>query len=462
MPLSVLLVEDESALREIVQHALGDVGYRVRSETNGNRALEAISNGEFDVLITDIRIPEVSGMELLQFCLKHHPDTAVILITAYASVEQAVAALKLGAYDYLRKPFEVDELLHLVGHLDERRRLRGELTTLRAELGQHPARSRLLGRSKAIYQVRKLVEAVAKGETNVLVTGPSGTGKNLVAQEVHRLGNRSSEQFVTINCAALPESLAESLLFGHEPGSFTGAAQRHQGFFERASGGTLFLDEVGDLSPMAQAKLLQVIQERSFHRVGGNNPIEVDFRLVSATNRPLNESVKLGVFRLDLFYRLNVVEIAIPRLSDRPEDIPVLVEHFLRIHRKKQGKKVRGFSPEAWTRILSHSYPGNVRELENVVEQAVLLCCGEEITPSHLPNTLSGGNKRDALPNESRERRPLKEMMATFEASYIRSMLKELDNNRTKAAQMLGISRKHLWTKMNQLGIVVDEDDERS
>ncbi len=453
MRYTVLIAEDETTLRELVARALRDEGCDVTSTGDGARALEYLETQAFDVLVTDIRLPGTSGMDLLAAARRQGRDTAVILITAYASVEQAVAALKEGAHQYIRKPFEIDELLHHVRNLRDRTAMSRELEALRKELSSHRGDLEMLGRSEAMHRVRELIRAVSDGETNVLVTGPSGTGKSLAARCIHRFSPRRDGPFVTVNCAALPDSLLESQLFGHESGSFTGASRRHQGYFEQATGGTLFLDEIGDLSPSAQATVLQAIQERTFHRVGGTRPIEVDFRLVSATNQPLDEQVKEGGFRLDLFYRLNVVEIAIPPLRDRPEDIPVLTTWFLQRFAARNGGGDVEFSPEAWALLLSHPFEGNARELENLVERALLLCKGAEIDPHQLPPSITHQASLVDVDLEAGETRPLRDVLQAFEKSYIERVLAAHDGNRTRAAQALGISRKHLWTKLQQLGI---------
>ncbi len=453
MSFSVLLAEDERTLRELVGDALREEGCEVWSTGNGAQAQEKLETQAFDLVLTDIRLPGASGMDLLAAATRHHPDSAVILITAYASVEQAVSALKKGAHQYIRKPFEMDELLHHVRSLRDRTQMRGELEALRRELSNQRGDAEMLGSSEAMEQVREMIRAVADGETNVLITGPSGTGKSLAARCIHRLSPRRDGPCITVNCAALPESLLESQLFGHEVGSFTGATKRHRGYFEQAAGGTLFLDEIGDLSQAAQATVLQAIQERTFHRVGGTRPIEVDFRLISATNQALEERVKDREFRLDLFYRLNVVEITIPPLKDRPEDIPVLTTWFLQRFCARQGGRSLEFSPEAWSLLLTHPFEGNARELENLVERAVLLCKGPEILPQHFPPAFTASADAIQLKLGGEETRPLKEVLQTFESAYIERVLAAHDGNRTQAAQSLGISRKHLWTKIQQLGI---------
>jgi DNA-binding NtrC family response regulator len=299
--------------------------------------------------------------------------------------------------------------------------------------------------------VRELIQTVAHGATNVLVTGPSGTGKNMVARAIHRLSPRRDAPFVMVNCAGIPESLLESQLFGHEAGSFTGATRRHVGYFEQAQGGTLFLDEIGDLPLTAQASMLQVIQEHSFLRVGGTKPIQVDFRLICATNQPLDSRLETGEFRLDLYYRLNVVEIRIPPLRERPEDIPLLADAFLRRYCARLGKAIGGFAPEVWSALWSHAFPGNARELENAIERAVVLCPGDEILPAHLPASIAKSESVLDQPGETPVQRPLRQ-------SYIQSVLGDCAGNRTKAAKLLGISRKHLWTKMQQLGIDTESE----
>jgi DNA-binding NtrC family response regulator len=451
MAFSVLLVEDETTLREVIEQALAERKLPVQSTGNGRRALHELSLRSFALVITDIRLPGCSGMDLLSYCQEHCPDTAVILITAYATVEQAVEALKQGAYQYICKPFEMEELLHHVDLLLERHRLQGELDALRDEMGTEP--SGIVGHSQAMVQVRDLIQTVANGTSNVLVTGPSGTGKGMTARAIHRLSPRRDAPFVMVNCAGIPESLLESQLFGHEAGSFTGAIRRHIGYFEQAKGGTLFLDEVGDLPLTAQASILQAIQEHSFIPVGGTKPIEVDFRLICATNQALDTKLETGEFRLDLYYRLNVVEIRIPSLRERPEDIPLLADTFLRRYCARLGKAIRGFAPEVWQLLWLHPFPGNARELENAVERAVVLCRGDEILPAHLPPAIA---KRDSVldqPAGIPAHRPLRDALQAFEANYIRSILANCGGSRTKAAQLLGISRKHLWTKMQRLAI---------
>lgn len=451
MGFSVLLVEDESTLREVMEQALADRDLSVHSTGSGKRALQELYLGSFDLVITDIRLPGCSGMDLLLYCQQHRPDTAVVLITAYATVEQAVEALKQGAYQYICKPFEMEELLHHVDLLLERHRLRGELEALRDEVGAEP--TGILGHSPAMAQVRDLIQTLAHGTSNVLITGPSGTGKSMAARAVHRLSPRRDGPFVLVNCAGIPESLLESQLFGHEVGSFTGATRRHIGYFEQAEGGTLLLDEIGDLPLSAQASILQVIQEHSFTRVGGTRPIHVDFRLICATNQPLDSRLETGEFRSDLYYRLNVVEIRIPPLADRPEDTPVLTAAFLRRCCAQLGKTIRGFSPEAWSLLLSHPFPGNARELENAVERAVVLCSGDEILPAHLPASMADPEAVAEQAVAAPGRRSLRDALQAFEASYIRRALEDCGGSRTKAAQLLGISRKHLWTKIQQLAI---------
>jgi DNA-binding NtrC family response regulator len=455
--MSVLLVEDETTLREVMEGALAERGLSVKSVDNGTRALEELRVQSFDLVITDIRLPGCSGMDLLGYCRQYWPETTIILITAYGTVEQAVAALKQGAYQYLCKPFNIEELLHYVNLILERERLHGELKALREEVGAEP--TGLLGHSAALARVRELIRSVAGGTSNVLITGRSGTGKSVAARAIHRLGPRRDGPFVPVNCAAIPESLLESQLFGHEAGSFTGATRQHRGYFEQAQAGTVFLEEVGDLPPTAQAAILQVIQERSFVRVGGTKPVEIDFRLICATNQELDKKVEVGEFRLDLYYRLNVVEIRIPPLRERPEDIPLLADTFLRRYCGRLGKRIMGFAPEAWSLLLSHPFVGNARELENAVERAVVLCNSDEILPSHLPTAI--GKSEWAL-DESvprLEHHPLRDALQIFEANYIRRVLGECGGNRTKAAELLGISRKHLWTKIRQLGIDMESKD---
>ena len=380
----ILIVDDEKNYLLVLSALLGGEGYEVMTAPSGARALALVEEDEPDLVITDMRMPRMSGVQLIQELKERLPDLPVIVMTAFGTVENAVEAMKAGAIDYITKPFENQELLMTVERALKMRRLMTQNRLLREELGKGRGFEEIVGDSKAMREVFELVDKVAATRATVLLTGESGTGKELIARAIHNRSPRANEPFVAVNCMALTETLLESELFGHEKGSFTGATGRRKGRFELAHKGTLFLDEVGEIAPSLQVKLLRVLQERTFERVGGNQPISVDVRIVAATNRDLGVAVAEGVFREDLFYRLNVVRIDLPPLRERLEDLPALVAHFVAKYASEMGRQAPKVTPEAMRRMYAHTWPGNVRELENALERAVILA-GEEIRPSDLP-----------------------------------------------------------------------------
>ncbi len=382
---TILIVDDEKNYLLVLEALLVDAGYEVVTCDDASEALEITSSHDLDLVITDMRMPGVDGMEFLAQIRGRQPDLPVIMMTAYATVEKAVEAMKRGAFDYITKPFKNEELILTIRKAIEMHQLKQENRMLSRELQDRFKFGNIVGKSKAIRQVYEIIEKVAQTRASVLITGESGTGKELIARAIHFNSPRRAKGFISVNCSALPESLLESELFGHERGAFTGAITRRKGRFELAHGGTLFLDEVGDMSFALQVKLLRVLQEMKFERVGGSTTLHVDARLVTASNRDLFREVEIGRFREDLYYRLKVVHIKVPPLRERRDDIPLLVHHFLKKVAKANGIPVKGLNQEALRYLYQYDWVGNVRELENVIERAVILCDGDEIRPQDLP-----------------------------------------------------------------------------
>ncbi len=447
--LEILLADDEASIRLTVSDSLRDHGHRVVEAKNGKEASERLAAERFDLLISDVRMPELDGMALFEIARTASPTTDVILMTAYGEVEQAVAALKEGAIDYLTKPFDLDELMLRVGRIEERRRLENELESARAEL-RGMATGDIIGHSPAIKRLLEMIETIAQSEAPVLISGETGTGKELVAKRLHELSARSEGPFIAVNCAAFPETLLEAELFGHEAGAFTGAVKKRDGRFAAAHGGTLLLDEVGEIPPMAQAKLLRVLQDGMVEPLGTNESIKVDVRVLSATHRNLKERIRENLFREDLYYRLNVLDLSIPALRDREGDLPILVEYFLQ--RFSRGKETPSISPQAWAALSRHPFYGNVRELEHATQRAVVLSRGKEIQLEHLPEEIAGG-RAEAKASPATGIRPLAVAMKEFEREYLLRALEAAEGKKARAADMLSISRKNLWEKCKALGI---------
>ncbi len=380
----VLVVDDELSLRDVLSIMLKRTGYAVTSVADGEEAIEHLNKEIFDLVITDLRMPKVDGMEVLKAVKSASPETVVLVITAFATADSAVEAMKHGAYDYLTKPFQVDEVQLIIRNAMEKRRLTTENILLKREMASQSSFAQLVGQSDAMQKIFDIVRKVADSKSNVLICGESGTGKELVARAIHYNSTRSSSPFVAVNCSAVPEALLESELFGHMKGSFTGAISNKTGLFEVANGGTIFLDEIGDTTPTIQVKLLRVIQEREFRRVGGNQDIKVDVRIVAATNKDLEKAVAEGSFREDLYYRLDVIPIRLPPLRLRSGDIPLLVKHFLERFSKESGKPLPVLSPEAMHVLLEHEWRGNVRELENLIERVVAFSSEGRVTDAEL------------------------------------------------------------------------------
>ncbi len=445
---TILVVDDEPEMRALLRDVLQERGHHVTLAENGREALKRLGEGDYGVVLSDLRMRGMEGIELLTEIKRGYPDTNVILMTAFGSVETAVEAMKEGAYDYLVKPVKTEELIRVTERAVREAALRREVNRLRREVHKEYSFHQILGKSKAMHEVFELIRRVADSPTNVLITGESGTGKELVAKAIHYNSDRREGPFVPINCAAIPETLLESELFGHMKGAFTDAKADKRGLFEEAQKGTLLLDEISELPLMLQAKLLRVIQEREVRRVGSTRAAPVDVRIFAATNLMLTEEVKAKRFREDLFYRLNVIEIRLPPLRERKEDIPLLVEAFLRKCAEASHKEVRGMTESALAMLIDYPWPGNVRELENVIERAVTLARGEKIVPEDLPPAILGARGERRVIDEAAERAlPLQ----AIEREYILRILEKTGGNKYQAAQMLGIDRKTLYRKLAEM-----------
>ncbi len=452
----ILVVDDETSMQEFLEILLHREGYDVAVCGSANEAILALESDDFDLVLSDIQMPGMTGLELLDHVKSTSPDTLLVLITAYGTTESAVEAMKHGAYDYLTKPCSVDEIRLVVEKALEKRDLSSENVRLRRRLSEQTPLPAVLGKSREMVEVSALVRQVAPSKTNLLITGESGTGKDLIARAVHSLSGRRDQPFVAVNCGAIPENLLESELFGHVKGSFTGATRNKQGLFEAAHRGTLFLDEIGEMPFQLQVKVLRAIQNRTFKHVGGLQEIRVDVRIVCATNRKLEEDVRSGRFREDLFYRLNVIEIWLPPLRDRVEDIPELIHQFTRRYASELGKDVAGIAPDALAALEEYRYPGNVRELENVIERAVTLCCHDRIDLDCLPATVLGrGESADSgqIPEAGID---LDRMISVHESGLIREALERTGGVKKKAAQLLGISFRSLRYRLEKLALNSD------
>jgi len=455
----VLVVDDERSMQEFLEIFLRSEGYEVETTGDVQSAVLHVENDDFDIVISDIQMPDGTGLDVLHATHEHSPETVVIMITAYASTETAIAAMKDGAYDYITKPFQVDELRIVIEKAIEKRLLSSENRRLRSELRVHARERSIIGSSRPMQRVFELVNQVAATKANVLISGESGTGKEMVARAIHENGDRREHPFIALNCAAIPENLLESELFGHVKGAFTGAVQNKAGLFELAGGGTLFLDEVGELSLPIQVKLLRAIQEKTFRPVGGTGDNSVDVRIVAATNRCLEDEVAAGRFREDLYYRVNVIEIALPALSDRVDDIPLLVAHFIDKYSRELGKQIEGFSSEAMSCVMGYSFPGNVRELENVVERAVALSSGSRMELDLLPPALlspAAPSKSTRIPPEGIN---LEAVVNDFERTLLAEALRGAGGVKKRAAKLLGVSFRSFRYRLEKLGLDRSDSD---
>jgi two-component system response regulator PilR (NtrC family) len=462
-PSKILIVEDEPGLREMLAILFRREGYEVVLAPGLRAALETITQHPqpFPVVLTDLAMPDGSGLDVLAAAKSRSQATEVILITAHSTVENAIQAMRLGAYDFVAKPFQPLELAALVQKALEKQAIVAENRRLRAQV-ESPAQRELFGRSPALRAVSDLVERIAPMRTTVLITGESGTGKERVARAIHRLSDRAAGPFLVVNCGALPEALMESELFGHEKGAFTGADKRHRGLFRDADGGSLLLDEVGELPAALQVKLLRVLQERSVRPVGATQEVPVDVRVMAATNRDVEADVAIGKFRSDLYYRLNVIRVALPPLRDRREDVPVLAEKFVRRFAEEHAKEITGFTPDAVRALEYYSFPGNVRELENVIERAVALAGGRVIGLGDLPPELSGmaGAPTPALLDLPAEGTRLDDILSEVERRLILASLDRTGGIRKRAADLLGITFRSLRYRLKKHGLGDDAEDE--
>jgi two-component system, NtrC family, response regulator PilR len=472
---NILVVDDEQSMREFLAICLRRAGHQVASAADGNQALDKLRNEPFDVVITDLKMPAgIDGLGLLSAiktgavtrppypgAAQEPIDPEVILVTAFASAETALAAMKQGAYDYLTKPFKVDEINVVIGRALEKRALLEDNLALRDQLAGRARLARLLGKSRAMQRIFELIGKIHSAKTNVLITGESGTGKELVARALHSEGSRAKEPFVAVNCGAIPDELMESELFGHKKGSFTGAVADKRGLFHEAEGGTLFLDEIGELSLGLQVKLLRALQERKVKPVGSTEELDVDVRVIAATNRDLEAEVARGAFRADLYYRLNVIELHLPPLRHRREDIPLLAEHFLRRFGAEQGRPVR-LSQEAMRRLETYDFPGNVRELENLIERAVALSSASVIGVADLPperaaRPVTAEQPPAAFPSEGVD---LERLLSDFERGWVVRALDHAGGVRKRAAALLGISFRSFRYRLAKLGIEKGDDED--
>ncbi|MCD6343551.1 MAG: sigma-54-dependent Fis family transcriptional regulator [Spirochaetaceae bacterium] len=450
MTFRILIVDDEKNIRNGLSRAMEMDGYLVSQAEDGQEALKMMLKMEIDLIIADLRMPKLSGEDLLMKVVSAYPTVPVIILTGHGTVDNAVQAMRNGAYDFLTKPVNLDRLGLLVKRALGRRELARKHQELEAEISRLEKRksgAEILGKSAPMHRVFELIEQVAPTRASVLITGESGTGKELVANALHTRSPRIAEPLVKVHCAALSESLLESELFGHEKGAFTGAAGLRKGRFELADRGTIFLDEIGEIDKSTQLKILRVLQEKSFERVVGEKTLTVDVRIITATNRNLKEEVEKGRFREDLYYRLNVVNIHLPALRERPEDIPLLAARFLKETAEENGRDVQGLEPKAAMALGSYRWPGNVRELRNVVESAVVLSKGPYITPEDLPPHITQRSEEDGI------RIPLGVSMSEAERIIIRANLNALGGNKSRTSEVLGIGRKTLHRKIHEYGM---------
>jgi two-component system nitrogen regulation response regulator NtrX len=454
MAYSVLVVDDEVNIRKSLNGVLSDEGYRVSLAEHAEKAVDMLSRSLVDAVLLDVWLPGMDGLEALKRIREMYPLLPVIMISGHGTIDMAVKAVKIGAFDFIEKPISLDKLLITLSRAIEREILRSENVELKERVER---KFRMVGESEAMRKLRSEIAAAGPTNASVLISGENGSGKEIVAREIHLHSRRAARPFVAVNCAAIPEELIESELFGHERGAFTGAVGKRRGRFEMADGGTLFLDEVGDMSPRTQAKILRVLEERAFERVGGGEKIRSDVRILAATNRNLPKEVAAERFREDLFFRLNVFPIHVPALRDRKEDIPPIASHFVEEICGEQGKEKKGFSAEAMQRMLSHAWPGNIRELRNVVERLVILSMGRRIEEETVRRVLATDlPSAEPARLQAFDEENFREATLAFEKAYLERKLRENDFNISRTAEKLGLDRTSIHRKMKQLGIAAD------
>ncbi len=449
----ILVADDDSAIRQLLRTLLEEGGYGVEEATTGQEALDGLKSGTYDLVLLDMRMPDMTGIEVLKQLREKTGEVPVIFITAYGSPNIAIQASSLGAYSYITKPFELDDVLHTIDLYFERRQLKEEVRALRSQIEPRDPSERIIGASPAMHDIYMIIGRSAATEATVLITGETGTGKELVAHVVHSNSTYRHGPLIKVNCAALPETLLESELFGHEKGAFTNAITQRKGRFEMAHKGSIFLDEIGEMTLSTQRKLLRVLQEREFERVGGSIPIKVDTRIIIATNKNLMAEVEAGRFREDLYYRLDVIRVYMPPLRERKEDIPLLVEHFLDKHRYSLNSPPARISEEAMQALVEHDWPGNVRELENTVQRAVVMSQGGVITSHHIVLSSSSDRQMVEVGRMVKEATPLAEILGQVEKMALTEAMQVAKGDRSEAARLLGLERPALYEKLQEFGL---------
>ena len=448
---NILVIDDEAAQRDVLTGYLKKKGYKIYSASSGKEGIESAKNNPVDIILSDFKMPDLNGIEVLEQVKKINPGISFVIVTAYGTVENAVKAMRLGALDYISKPVDLDELDLMIERIIEHKNLKSENQLLKTQLQEKHKISSIVSRSQKMEEVINVAGRVAESKATVLITGENGTGKEVLAKAIHYMSSRKEKPFIAVNVPALTKTLLESELFGHEKGAFTGADKMKKGRFEIADGGTLFLDEVGDIPQSIQVKLLRVLQEHQFERVGGTERIEVDVRIIAATNKDLEQKIKEGTFREDLYYRLNVVSINIPPLRERKEDILPLIENFIDKYCKENNKEKLEVSKEAVDVLMKYTYPGNVRELENIIERAVVLTRGKVITLNDLPMNIKGFKEEKTL--GSLDEGTLTDQVEALEKQLIFDALQQSDGNQTKAGKLLGLTERNLRYKLKKYNI---------
>ena len=458
VPKRILIVDDEENFRHMLSVILKREKYEVDTASNGDEGLQKITAEDFDQILCDIRMPGKDGLDFLKEVQKREIDASIIMMSAYGTIDTAIEAMKLGAFDYISKPFKPDEIILTLRKAEERERLRKENEFLRKEIKKEYSFENIVSKNEKMQKIFEVIKKVAQYKSTVLITGESGTGKELVARALHYNSDRSQKPFVPVNCGAIPENLLESELFGHAKGAFTDAIRTKKGLFEEADGGTLFLDEIGELPLPLQVKLLRVLQEGEIRRVGESKPIQIDVRIVAATVKDLVKEANEGRFRDDLFYRLNVLPVHIPPLRERKEDIPLLVNHFINVHNQSLNKTVAGIEPKALEALMNYKWYGNVRELENTIERAIVLTDGVNIGPENLPHEIQNFEDKEQLPSLAEEEYSIKKTSKILERNLIQKALKQTKGNHTHAARLLEISHRALLYKIKEYGVEEGEN----